>query len=93
MYWEDIDWSLITPNGSLTIKVRKSKTRFHYAEVGPVFFRHRLGSPLAALVRHAAVVENAIEADAQVIVCAYPPFFDHGSAFLRWNLPCPSSVL
>ncbi len=22
-----------------------------------------------------------------------PPFFDHGSAFLRWNLPCPSSVL
>ena len=22
-----------------------------------------------------------------------PPFSDHGSAFLRWNLPCPSSVL
>ena len=22
-----------------------------------------------------------------------PPFFDHGSAFLRWNLPCPCSVL
>jgi len=21
------------------------------------------------------------------------PFFDHGSAFLRWNLLCPSSVL
>ena len=35
MYWEDIDWNLITPNGSLTIKVRKSKTRFHYAELHP----------------------------------------------------------
>ena len=33
MYWEDIDWNLINPNGSLTIKVRKSKTRFHYAEL------------------------------------------------------------
>ena len=37
-------------------------------EVRPVFFRHRLGAPLAALVRHAAVVENAVEADAQVLV-------------------------
>ena len=35
MYWEDIDWNLINPNGSLTIKVRKSKTRFHYAELDP----------------------------------------------------------
>ena len=35
MYWEDIDWNLINPNGSLTIKVRKSKTRFHYAELHP----------------------------------------------------------
>jgi integrase len=35
MYWEDIDWNLITPNGSLTIKVHKSKTRFHYAELHP----------------------------------------------------------
>lgn len=35
MYWEDIDWNLINPNGSITIKVRKSKTRFHYAELHP----------------------------------------------------------
>ena len=35
MYWEDIDWNLINPNGSLTIKVHKSKTRFHYAELHP----------------------------------------------------------
>ena len=35
MYWEDIDWNLINPNGSLTIKVRESKTRFHYAELHP----------------------------------------------------------
>ena len=34
------------------------------AEVGPVFFRHRLGAPFAALVRYAAVVENAVEAAA-----------------------------
>ena len=27
------------------------------------------------------------------VVLRLPPFSDHGSAFLRWNLPCPSSVL
>ena len=37
-------------------------------EVRPVFFRHRFGAPLAALVRHTAVVENAIEAGAQILV-------------------------
>tara|TARA_B100001105_G_scaffold213193_1_gene178149 strand:- start:801 stop:1097 length:297 start_codon:yes stop_codon:yes gene_type:complete len=44
------------------------------AEVGPVFFRHRLGAPLAALVRYAAVVKNAVEADAQVLVAAVAAF-------------------
>ena len=36
MYWEEIDWNLINPNGSLTIKVHRSKTRFHYAELHPI---------------------------------------------------------
>ena len=35
-------------------------------EVRPVFFRHRLGAPLAALVRHSTVVKHAIEASAQI---------------------------
>jgi len=47
-------------------------------EVGPVFFRHRLGTPLAALVRYAAVVENAVEADAQVLVAAVAAFTTAG---------------
>ena len=33
-----------------------------YSQKFDRFFRHQLGSPLAALVRHNAVVENAIEA-------------------------------
>ena len=32
-------------------------------------------------------------ADFEVYSLRLPPFSDHGSAFLRWNLPCPSSVL
>lgn len=34
------------------------------------FFRHWFGSALAALVRHTAVVEKAIEAGAQILVAA-----------------------
>ena len=48
------------------------------AEVGPVFFRHRLGASFAALVRYAAVVENAVEADAQVLVAAVAAFTTAG---------------
>ena len=33
---------------------------------------------------------NAVDEDGDLRL---PPFFDHGSAFLRWNLPCPCSVL
>ena len=39
-----------------------------YSQKFDRFFRHRLGVPLAALIRHAEVVENTVEAGTQIPV-------------------------
>ena len=54
------------------------------------FFRTEL--PRMVNPKH-PMVKVAAGMDWEAFEMRLPPFSDHGSAFLRWNLPCPSSVL
>ncbi len=60
------------------------------AEVRPVFFGHRLGSAFATLICHAAVVVDAIEAGAQVLVATVAVL---ASAGLPVEFPLPAAVV
>ncbi len=49
--------------------------------------------PTTAKAPDISIREAVKTGNIEAVKLRLPPFSDHGSAFLRWSLPCPSSVL